>query len=124
MPQEIKKIDLASAALMVVDRVNAMLAYWDKDLICRFANAAYLDWFGRTREEMVDKMHISELLGPLYQLNLPYINGVLDGEPQLFERQIPVTAIDVRYVLANYIPHKIDGKIVGFFAHVADITPK
>jgi hypothetical protein len=28
--------------------------------------------------------HISELLGPLYSLNLPYIEGALRGEPQEF----------------------------------------
>ena len=123
MTEEANKVELESAALMVVDKVHAMLAYWDKDLICRFANAAYLEWFGRSREEMVDKMHISELLGGLYEKNLPFIKGVLAGKPQMFEREIPVSATDTRYTLANYLPHVVDGKVDGFFVHVADITP-
>ena len=123
MASEINKVDLGSAALMVVDEAHAMLAYWDKDLVCRFANAAYLEFFGRTREEMVDKMSIDQLLGPLFELNLPYIKGVLAGAAQLFERAIPIPTGDVRYTLANYLPHIIDGQVLGFFVHVADITP-
>jgi hypothetical protein len=38
-----------------------MLAYWDKDLICRYANSAYVDWFGKTKEEMINNIRIDEL---------------------------------------------------------------
>lgn len=58
-----RKLD--ELGLMVSDQVTAMLAYWDKDLISRFANNAYHEWFGKEREEMIGKMHISELLGPV-----------------------------------------------------------
>ncbi len=108
--------------LLVADHVNAMLAYWDKDLVCRFANAAYIHWFGVGREEMVDKMTIFELLGPLYEKNLPYITEVLKGNPQTFEREIPNKQNGIRYSLANYFPDIKNGKVQGFFVHVADIT--
>lgn len=58
-----------------------MLAYWDASLRCRFANRAYESWFGVSPEELIGR-HMSELLGPLYELNLPYIEGALRGEPQ------------------------------------------
>lgn len=107
----------------VVNRISAMLAYWDKDLVCRFANAAYLDWFGKTSEEMVDKMTIDELLGPLYLQNLPYIEGALAGKQQTFERTIATPAEGVRNSLANYYPDIVDGQVKGFYVHVADISP-
>jgi len=56
----------------IVDAVPSMLAYWDSDLRCLFANRAYEVWFGVAPETLPGK-HISELLGPLYQRNLPYI---------------------------------------------------
>ena len=65
-----------------------MVAYWDASLRCVLANRAYERWFGVSPENLVGK-HISELLGPLYQLNLPYIEGALRGERQEFERTIP-----------------------------------
>ena len=73
----------------VTDNISAMLAYWDKTLVCRFANTAYQKWFGKTREEMISGVTMPMLLGPtLFELNQPYINGVLNGQPQTFERTI------------------------------------
>ena len=120
MPSE--KSNLESIGLLVADHVSAMLAYWDKDLICRFANAAYRDWFGKTREEMVGKITIKELLGPIYNQNLPYILGALEGKPQTFEREIPIPTGGVRHSIANYFPDVVNGEVRGFFVHVADIT--
>lgn len=117
----LRKLD--ELGLLVSDQVNAMLAYWDKDLISRFANNAYHEWFGRTREEMINVMHISELLGPLYEKNLPYINAVLAGEKQVFEREIPIpNGTGTRHSLATYIPDIKDGEVIGFFVHVADVS--
>ena len=50
----------------ISEHVTAMLGYWDAGLVCRFANAAYLDWFGKTREELVDKLTLKDLLGPVF----------------------------------------------------------
>ena len=115
--------NLSSYALIISDHVSGMLAYWDSDLLCRFANPAYLDWFGKTREELIDKMTIRELLGPLYELNLEYIQGALSGEIQTFQREIKTPTGEIRYSLANYFPDIVDGEIKGFIAHVVDITP-
>jgi hypothetical protein len=70
---------------------------------------------------MIDIIRMRDLLGPLYQKNLPYIERVLAGEPQTFEREI-LTPSGIRYSLANYYPDRRDGEVRGFFVHVADIT--
>ena len=114
--------DHREIGLFVADHVDAMLAYWDKDLICRFANNAYKQWFGKGREDMVDKITMEELLGPLYVKNLPYINQTLKGVAQKFEREITLPTGEKRNTIANYYPEIIDGAVAGFFVHVADIT--
>jgi len=106
----------------VVDHVSALLAYWDKDTICRYANAAYLDWFGKSREEMLNNITIKELLGDLYELNLPYITEALRGNTQNFERDIPTQSGGVRHSFASYYPDIENGEVKGFFVHVADVT--
>ncbi|SKB43176.1 sensor histidine kinase [Dyadobacter psychrophilus] len=106
----------------VVDRISAMIAYWDKNLVCRYANASYLEWFGKKSEDMIDKITLPQLLGPLYEKNLPYIQGVLGGNAQTFEREIMLPNGKTRYTLANYYPDLVDGKVLGFFVHVADIN--
>lgn len=109
--------------LRVADHIDAMLAYWDKNQVCRFANYAYTKWFGKSKENMVDKITLKELLGePLYEKNLPYITGVLGGQPQNFEREIILPSGERRTTNASYYPDIVNGEVKGFFVHVADNT--
>jgi len=112
-----------SLGLFVSDHVAAMLAYWDKDMVCRYANAAYMDWFGKTPEEIVNKITLKELLGQNYEKNLPYISGVLKGEKQFFERTITLPSGELRFTSANYYPDIVKGEVRGFFVYASDITP-
>jgi PAS domain S-box-containing protein len=106
----------------LVDHLSAMVAYWDADQRCRFANRAYEKWFGADPRSIIGKP-MRELLGPLYALNLPYIEGVLRGEAQEFEREIPDPAGGApRHSLAQYIPDIVDGEVRGFYVLVTDIT--
>ncbi|MCU7375898.1 PAS domain-containing protein [Paucibacter sp. O1-1] len=57
--------DTASLLIELVDHLDAMLAYWDSKQVCRFANMAHKDWFGRGRNELLGTT-LRELLGPLY----------------------------------------------------------
>lgn len=111
----------ADFALLVVDETPAIVAYIDKAQTYRFANKAYLDWFGRTREEMMD-LTMKDVIGPIYEMNLPYITGALNGELQVFERQVIIPDGTVRHSLMTYKPHFVDGEVLGFFVHVADVT--
>lgn len=114
---------LGDLALLISDHIPAMLAYWDKDLVCRYANSAYIEWFAKPKEEMINKIRIDELLGPLYEKNLPYIKEVLHGRKQIFEREIPIPGGGgIRHSLATYIPDINNGEVLGFFVHVADVT--
>lgn len=107
----------------LLDNMTAMIGYWDKNLHNRYCNKAYSIWFGVSAENLHGK-HIKELLGEkIYQLNLPFIQAVLLGTPQQFEREIPTPdGTSVRYSLAEYIPEIIDGQVEGFFVYVSDIT--
>jgi PAS domain S-box-containing protein len=46
----------------VSDSVPSMIAYWDQDQCCRFANQAYLDWMGRPAEAVIGHT-MREVLG-------------------------------------------------------------
>lgn len=115
--------DPAHIALSVANSIPAMMAYWDADQRCHFSNDAYREWFGRSPEEMKG-MHLRDLLGEaLYRLNLPYIQGALRGEKQVFERRIPRPDGGVRDSIATYTPDIVGGVVMGFSVHVADVTP-
>lgn len=114
--------DLAQLALRVADNVPAMLAYWNTEQVCLFANDAYRAWFGKSRSEVVGST-MRQLLGPIYELNLPHIRAALAGEVQVFERAIPAPdGSGIRESLATYTPDIVDGTVRGFFVQVADVT--
>lgn len=115
-------VSIPEIVLSLVDHLDAMLAYWDINQVCVFANNAYRDWFGKTREQILG-LTLSELLGPLYRKNLPYIQAAYAGQKQVFEREIPTPDGRVRHSLATYTPHIVDGAVRGIFVHVADVTP-
>jgi PAS domain S-box-containing protein len=107
-----------------LDHLPAMVAYWDKDGLNRIANAAYIEWFGITPSQM-HGMHIRDLLGPrIYQMNLPYIQGALAGEAQLFNRTLVDTHGRTRYTQASHIPHIVGDRVQGFFVLVTDISER
>lgn len=108
----------------ILDAVPSMIGYWDKNLINRFSNKAYSSWFDCDPETISGK-HIREIIGEeRFFLNLPFIQRVLSGEPQTFERAIPARdGSHTRHSLAQYLPDVSDGQVLGFYAVVTDITP-
>ena len=107
---------------LLMDHVPAMLAYWDRDLHCRFANRAYRVWFGADPDELVGR-HIADLLGPeLFRLNEPHMRVALQGTAQEFERELLGPDGVLRHSLAMYLPDVVDGEVRGFIAFVTDIS--
>lgn len=107
----------------VLNSISSMIGYWDRNLRNRFANHAYRDWFGIDPATIPGK-HIREVIGEeRYRLNLPYIEAVLGGAAQQFERAIPSPdGRSVNHALARYIPDIVDGEVQGFFVEVMDVT--
>jgi diguanylate cyclase (GGDEF)-like protein/PAS domain S-box-containing protein len=108
---------------VILDHMPALIGYWDKGLRNRFANRAYLSWFGIEPATVAGK-HIADVLGEeRYLLNLPYIEAALRGEAQRFEGAFPTPeGNQIRHSLAEYIPDIVDGKVLGIFVLVSDIT--
>lgn len=107
---------------MLTNQLPGMVGYWDRDLRCRFANNAYLEWFGRTPEQMIG-VSVQEVIGEeQFRLTEPYLRGALRGEPQNFERTIVKPNGETGYAWAQCIPDMVNGKAIGFFALVSDVT--
>jgi len=108
----------------LIDRLPAMVAYWDNRCRNVVANAAYVEWFGFTPDDMRG-MHIRDVLGEaVYAQNLGHIEAVLAGEDQLFERTLVDTSGAVRHTQASYVPDVVNGSVAGFFVLVTDVTSR
>ncbi|MFA5081102.1 MAG: PAS domain S-box protein [Hydrogenophilaceae bacterium] len=106
----------------IADNIPALLGYWTPDLRYTFASREYTKLFGRSEAEMRG-IRIPDLVGEeLFRIREPYIRAALAGEPQSFEGMLTRPNGETLYVLAQYIPHIVEGQVQGVFGLVTDIT--
>jgi PAS domain S-box-containing protein len=106
----------------VTDTLPALVSYIDRDLRYRFANRSYVEWFGKGPGQVVGKS-LREVLGDsIFEQRRPYIEAALRGEEVRFEGPTEHIASGRRQTEIIYRPHVDEGGVVGFFAHVLDIT--
>jgi len=114
--------DTAYYARRLVDHVEALLAYWDRDLRCRFANPAYGRWFKADPAQLIGKS-MPEVLGPERWAQIEHhARAALRGEVQLFDRDAPGPDGAMRHSLAHYVPDVVDGEVLGFTVQVTEVT--
>ncbi|GAP38067.1 hypothetical protein ISF6_4261 [Piscinibacter sakaiensis] len=117
--------DLAEAdrfTRFVADSLPAGIAYWDRQLVCRFANRQFADWLGR-RPEQVIGLQAAQALGAALagELSRPFA-AALAGEAQTIERE-DTDAHGRRSVrLAYLLPDQHDGEVHGFAVLGTDVT--
>ena len=105
-----------------IDYTPALVVYWDTDLRNRFANRAYLEWFGKS-PQAIRGCHISEVIGQARFAEIePRVRSALAGNPEIFERRVKLDSGEVRIALLSYIPDIQDGKVCGLYGFTSDIT--
>lgn len=108
---------------LFADNVPGLVAYWDAEMRCQFANRSYEDWFGRRREDIIGNT-LHDLMGDeLFALSEPLIRGALSGQRQSFERTLVKPGGEKGYIWVQYIPD-IDGngRVLGMYVLATDIT--
>ncbi|BBX06176.1 sensor domain-containing diguanylate cyclase [Mycolicibacterium aichiense] len=108
----------------LIDKLPAMVGYWDGDLRNVVANDAHRQFFGLTPAE-IRGMHITDLLvGDLGEASLPYVYAAMAGEDQIFEKTLTDHNGITRHVQASYLPDLVDGQVRGLYVQVADVTAR
>jgi PAS domain S-box-containing protein len=108
---------------LLINASPSLMAYWGRDLRCRFASRTYSDYFGRHPSADLSGMTKKDLLGEaLYARSLPMIEAVLAGTPQHFEREMENADGSRVHTLTHFIPDTVGGEVVGFTTHVFDVS--
>ncbi len=106
----------------VADKVPGLLAYWDSELRCRFANRAWCDWFGSGADAM-DVHMMQALLGPRQHPGREaLLAGLLRGEPLQLQRTLTRDDGRTLHGLVHYLPDRVGEQVRGFLVLVADIS--
>ncbi|TWD52106.1 PAS domain-containing sensor histidine kinase [Pseudomonas sp. SJZ131] len=106
---------------LIINAMPILISYVDRDQRFRLNNAAYLDWYGLTPQELFGKT-IEEVLGEhAYQLRAEYIKEALAGKSCSFSIDTKHRDGSIRNALMNYLPrHGADGAVNGFYIFVID----
>jgi preprotein translocase subunit Sec61beta len=103
---------------------RGLLSYWDRELICRYANAGHESWFKKPMEAILGH-EMAELLGPVwFALCEPRIRlGVLTGKTQDFALITATEDGGMAHYLNYYVPSRsATGRIIGFFCYVVELA--
>ena len=107
---------------LVADNVAGMVSYWTDAQRNAFASASYGRWLDRTAQQ-VTGMHLSDAMGAAtYAHNLPHIEAVLRGERQHFSSTVTRAGGRQVHLVVDYVPHTVDGRVVGFVKTLIDVT--
>ncbi len=110
---------------LIINAMPILISYVDREERFRLNNAAYLDWYGLTPQELFGRT-IREVIGEeAYFLRLPYIAEALAGRPCSFSLYTPHRDGSNRHALMNYLPrYGADGAVNGFYIFVIDETER
>ncbi|HEX4550606.1 PAS domain S-box protein [Pseudomonas sp.] len=110
---------------LIINAMPILISYVDQQERFRLNNAAYLDWYGLTPQELYGRT-IRDVIGEeAYFLRRPYIVEALAGRPCSFSLYTPHRDGSSRHALMNYLPrHGPDGAVNGFYIFVIDETER
>ena len=112
-----------SAMLAIADLLPVMTAYYDRNLILRFVNKPFAEWFGRPRREILGR-HSRDVIGEkAFNERVPMIEQALQGQRTFFAAEFDHPARGTTAVQSDYIPWADStGEIRGIIVLVKDVT--
>ena len=109
---------------VIGDSVPVLVSLIDPDSRYLFANATYGKWFGEASRTVVGRT-MEEVLGPAaYATVSPYVKTALSGQPVNFQTRVRYASGGERHVEAAYTPYRVDGRVEGVVAMVADVSDR
>ncbi len=108
----------------VLNNTPAMIGYWDRNLINRFANHAFVEWFGKQPGEMRGRTLLDNVGEARFAVARPYAEAALAGQPSSYDSQITKPDGTVGHIVSRFVPDVVDGEVRGFVALGIDITDR
>ncbi|QDF95832.1 hybrid sensor histidine kinase/response regulator [Azoarcus sp. DD4] len=108
---------------LILDSIPALIAHVDAGQRYRFANRAYADWFGLSKEDIVGRS-IAEVFGPeAYAAICPHLENATHGDRVSYEysrKNAQGQTVHARSVVVPDV--SVEGGFQGYFVLSIDIT--
>ncbi|OYZ22294.1 MAG: hypothetical protein B7Y39_07780 [Bdellovibrio sp. 28-41-41] len=107
----------------IANSVPTKVSFWNKNLVCEFANELCANWYGIPSSSVRGKDFSSFVATTEAKDSFSIVEKVLKGEKFGFEGEV-IRPRDqsLRFVIVNYLPHNVNGILDGFFLFIQDIT--
>ena len=109
----------------LTDALPVLVSYLDArdgEVRYAFVNRIYESWFSHRREDIHGRP-VREVVGEAaYAIVKPWIERALAGERLSFEQFMPYASGAHRHIRVEYVPRFGDGRVVGIYALVQDIS--
>ncbi len=105
----------------IADNLPDMVGYWGADRVLRFANRAYIDWFGLGRE-LVGLTRRQVIGDPDDDAGERAFADALGGQAQHFEYSLVRPVGAPRHVWVHYVPDRYGSTVIGLFVLVSDVS--
>ena len=116
------RIQSENFAQTMTDHQPTLLAYVDRHRRVRFANRAWLNWFGKTREEVIGRDSRESVGEVMLQPAEDVIAKVLRGEAMGTPAEMRGADGRIGNFWIYRLPDVVDGDIRGYFFIATDVT--
>ncbi|WP_425260800.1 PAS domain-containing protein [Rubrivivax sp. RP6-9] len=109
---------------LLADNLPVRIAYWDRDLVLRFANRAYFEWWRTTAEAAIGSAARAIHGEDHWQRHGHEMQAAAAGEARVHERETVREDGSTWHHQVHYLPDRdADGGVRGVYALALDITP-
>ncbi|WP_164902291.1 PAS domain-containing sensor histidine kinase [Rhizobium leguminosarum] len=117
-----ERIPLTIDLREMVDAVPGILAFFDGDLICRFANEYHHSWYRSSPHEMIGR-HLRDIIGEQdFAARAPHLSRARRGETSYFEIPVPMRNGSFRDAAVTYTPKIGVGGFEGLYILTFDVA--
>jgi PAS domain S-box-containing protein len=109
--------------MMIMSGIETLIAYINSELQYEFVNKAYTDWYNIEKKDIEGK-YIKDILDKgVFERALPHYRTALEGNKVCFEN-ITYKEGHEKHVNVILVPRLREGKVIGAFASITDITDR
>jgi PAS domain S-box-containing protein len=108
----------------ISDNIPAMIAYWDKEGVCRFTNRGHFAHLGFAPQRVVGVSYLELFASEALKVRRVRVAEALKGIRQVFDQSTVADDGSVRHWHSEYLPKRKGDEFDGFYAVVVDVTQR
>ncbi len=108
----------------ISDNIPAMIAYWDKEGVCRFTNRGHFSHLGAAPHRIVGMSYLDLFASEALTVRRVHVAEALKGIRQVFDQSTVAEDGSVKHWHSEYLPKLKGDGFDGFYAVVIDVTQR